>query len=101
MTWLHRPTSCHDTALSIGTDGHCQFLPEAEPGNAKKKPSQSEGRAVVVWAGGGGHDTGRREVDGQTESVMEAHSSNERKSVERGEREASTGRGTASRALTP
>lgn len=44
---------------------------------------------------------GRRWADGQTESVMEAHSSNERKSVERGEHEASTGQGTASRALTP
>lgn len=36
---------------------------------------------------------GRMWVDGQTESVMEAHGSKQRKSMERGEREASPGRG--------
>lgn len=68
MTWLHRPTSCHDTALSIGTDGHCQFLPEAEPGNAKR--SRPKARAEQWWCGqeegattrGGGRWTDRQKV---------------------------------------
>lgn len=45
MTWLHRPTSCHDTALSIGTAtaNSCQKQSPDLPKEAVPKRVQSSG----------------------------------------------------------
>lgn len=96
MTWFHRPTSCHDnTALSLrtATANSCQKQSLGKPKEAV--PKRVQGSGGVGEGEGPRHNTGRMWVDGQTESVMEAHTQQQRKSKERGEHEASPGGGEA------
>lgn len=92
MTWFHSPTSCHDnTALSLRTvtANSCQKQSLGKPKKAVPKRVQSSGGVGEGEGPRHGEDVGgrpNRKCDGGTWQQR-------RKSMERGEHEASPGRG--------
>lgn len=67
MTWFHCPTSCHDTALSIGTASanSCQKQSPDMPKEAVPKRVQSSGgvgRGRGTTTRGGGRWTAKQKV---------------------------------------
>lgn len=82
MTWFHRPTSCHDAALSIrtATANSCRKQSLGEPKEAVPKRVQSSGGVGEGWGTtaqaqqGGGEDAGgqpNRKCDGDTAATKE------------------------------
>lgn len=92
MTWFHRPTRCHDNtapSLRTATANSCQKQSLDMPKEAVPKRVQNSGGVGEGEGPRHGEDVGgrpNRKCDGGTRQQR-------RKSMERGKREASPGRG--------